>query len=118
LQRLTQMDLALRADMTTGEGMAAAIASIGFKPIKAEPKLKFGFPNEYTMASGAYRACWEGKLEIGIAADYSFIIWRGMNLSGPVTRINCDGLLHALALIHHLLDQHNIPLTQRGNVNE
>jgi len=112
------MDLALHAGMTTGEKMAKAIASIGSPP-PAGRELKFGFPNEQMMGSGAYRACWPGQLEIGISPKYDFFVWRGLfgNYTNDViTRVNCDGLLHALALIHHLLDEFNI--TQRGNIDE
>jgi hypothetical protein len=117
--------------MTPPEATAAWIANMG--PVPVHPReIKFGFPNEHMMGSGAYRACWEGILEIGISPNYDFFIWRAdasynpslgsqyPSLDNPyatkVTRVNCDGLLHALALIHHLLDQHNIPLTQRGNL--
>ena len=111
------MDLALHADMTTGEWMAVQILSISSIPMGHGRELKFGFPNESMMSSGAYRACWPGQLEIGISPKYDFFVWRAdITHLSPVTRINCDGLLHALALIHHLLDQLNI--TQRGNVNE
>jgi hypothetical protein len=114
------MDLALHADMTTGEWMAVQIMNMGTPPMVSRKQLKFGFPNESMMASGAYRAHWPGELEIGIAPDYSFFVWRNPNnhKADVVVRVNCDGLLHALALIHHLLDQHDIPLTQRGNINE
>jgi len=97
---------------------------VATKTFNQHPMLKFGFPNESMMLSGAYRAEWtlpneDGDLEIAIAPGYSFIVWRNTsNNNYSVTRINCDGLLHALALIHHLLDEHNIPLTQRGNINE
>jgi hypothetical protein len=117
--KLTRMDLALHADMTTGEWMALQIMSIGNMPINPKKELKFGFPNESMMSSGAYRAHWEDKLEIGIAPSYNFFVWRRYYpYSETVTRVNCDGLLHALALIHHLLDEFNIPLTQRGNIDE
>ena len=117
------MDLALHAGMTTGEKMAKAIASI-VSPPPAGRELKFGFPNEHMMGSGAYRAHWEGKLEIGISPKYDFFVWRNDDpyrrnpTPVAVTRVNCDGLLHALAQIHHLLDEFNIPLTQRGNIDE
>jgi hypothetical protein len=117
-QKLTRMDLALHADMTTGEMMAVQIMSIGSMPVNPKKELKFGFPNESMMPSGAYRARWEDKLEIGISPKYDFFIWRSdISEYTGVNRVNCDGLLHALALIHHLLDQHNIPLTQRGNLD-
>lgn len=92
---------------------------VATRTFNQHPMLQFGFPNEHMMPSGAYRAHWPGKLEVAIAPGFSFIVWRAdITHQSPTTRINCDGLLHALALIHNLLDQHNIPLTQRGNVND
>jgi hypothetical protein len=145
------MDLALHADMMTStsneffgpwspEDMETWIKGWSEYVQNKHAELKFGFPNEHTMASGAYRACWDGKLEIGISPDYTFFIWRSLEPSrlrhpragegsqltdlwphksgrmlhklGTV-RVNCDGLLHALALIHHLLQEHGIeqPIT-------
>jgi len=129
------MDLALHADMMTStsneffgpwspEDIETWIKGWSEYVQGKHAELKFGFPNEHTMGSGAYRACWDGKLEIGISPDYSFFVWRSLNdaeiphlLNSKTVRVNCDGLLHALALIHHLLQEHGIeqPITSEGN---
>ena len=77
-------------------------------------EIKFGFPNEYMMHSGAYYAKWPGQLEVAISPKRDFIVWRHdyyptNNPPLNAKRINCDGLLHALALIHHVLQENNIP---------
>ena len=79
-------------------------------------EIKFGFPNEYMMPSGAYYARWPGELEIAIAPNYNFFVWRYDYPNNPmptVKRVNCDGLLQCLACIHHILQENNI--TFEGN---
>lgn len=122
MPKLTRMDLALHADMMTStfDGHIEAWIEGWSKAVQGKhAELKFGFPNEHTMASGAYRACWDGELEIGISPDYTFFVWRSLDDAAPksAVRVNCDGLLHALALIHHLLQEHGIeqPITSEGN---
>jgi hypothetical protein len=75
----------------------------------AREEIKFGFPNECTLPSGAFYARWPNQMEIAISPKHDFFVWRpdiaygtGKFVMGSITRINCDGLIHALALIHHV----------------
>lgn len=84
--------------------------SIG-KAAMPRKDIKFGFPNEKVTFNGDYICRFDGFAEVAINNFHEFIIWRFLDdPKGNIHRANCDGLLHALALIHNLLQEHNITL--------
>ena len=110
-----QRDHALLVDMRENRDFALYWMAAMASTYVDHEEIKFGFPNEYTLPSGAYYAKWPNQIEIAISPKHDFFVWRrdgyypnAQSKEKNVTRINCDGLLQCLACIHHVLQENNI----------
>ena len=76
-------------------------------------EIKLGFPNEGMTPGGDYVCNFVNFARIAIHRSFTFLIWIPWHES-RTHRIECDGLMHAVAEIYHLLEvnkiEHTLPL--------